>query len=49
MSALGHEPACPSFDDLVGKLLEVRWHVDTNCRGSFEVDREIELLWPLYR
>src|SRR5215471_5284368 len=52
-----HEPASPlrpiadisSFDDLVGRLLKVHWHIDTDCRGSFEVDREIELLWPLYR
>src|SRR5215831_16045642 len=39
----------PSFDDLIGKLLEVRWHIDTDCLGSFEVDHEIEPLRLLYR
>ena len=43
------EVATASFDHLVGKRLEVHWHIDTDCRGSFEVDHEIELLWPLYR
>ena len=49
MSAKGHAPICPSFDDFVGKLLQVRWHFDTDCRRSFEVDHDIELLRPLYR
>jgi len=38
-----------SFDHLVSELLEVRWHIDTDCRGSFDVDHEIEPLRTLYR
>ena len=38
-----------SLDHLVGKLLELRWHIKAECRGGLEVDHEIELLRPLYR
>ena len=42
-----HRPA--SFDDLVGELLELRWHIEAECRGTFEVDHEIKPLRTLYR
>src|SRR5262249_38144373 len=38
-----------SFDDLIGELLELRWHIEADCRGSFDVDHEIEPLRTLYR
>ena len=38
-----------SLDHLVGKLLELRWHIKAECRGGLEVDHEIEPLRPLYR
>ncbi len=37
------------LDHLVGKLLELRWHIKAQCRGSLEVDHQIKLLRPLYR
>jgi hypothetical protein len=37
------------LDHLVGKLLELRWHVEAECRGGLEVDHEIEPLRALYR
>jgi len=37
------------LDHLVGKLLELRWHINAECRGGFEVDHEIEPLRALYR
>ena len=39
----------PSFDDLIGELLEMRWYIETNCRGTFQIDYEIEPLRTLYR
>ena len=42
-----HQPV--SFDRLVGKLLELRWHIKAECRGGLQIDYEIELLRPLYR
>jgi hypothetical protein len=38
MSRRANTGSVASFDHLVGELLEVRWHIDTDCRGSFEVD-----------
>jgi len=38
-----------SLDHLVGKLLELRWHIKAECRGGLEVDHQIEFRWPLYR
>ena len=38
-----------SLDHLVGKLLELRWHIKAECRGGLEVDHEIEPLRALYR
>ena len=38
-----------SLDHLVGKLLELRWHINAECRGGLEVDHEIEPLRTLYR
>ena len=38
-----------SLDHLVGKLLELRWHIKAECRGGLEVDHEIKLFRPLYR
>jgi hypothetical protein len=37
-----HRPA--SFDDLIGEVLELRWHIEADCRGTFEVDHEIKPL-----
>src|SRR6516165_2069412 len=37
------------FDDLVGKLLELRWNIKADCCGGLEVDHEIEPLRALYR
>jgi hypothetical protein len=36
-----------SLDHLVGKLLELRWHIKAECRGGLEVDYQIEFRWPL--
>src|ERR1700726_2010196 len=33
----------PSFDHLVGKLLEMHWHVEAERLGSLEVDHQLEL------
>jgi len=38
-----------SLDHLIGKLLELRWHIEAECRGGLEVNDQIELLRPLYR
>ena len=37
------------FDHLVGKLLQLRWHIKAECRGGLEVDHQIEPLRALYR
>jgi len=37
-----------SLDHLVGKLLELRWHINAECRGGLEVDHQIEPLRALY-
>ena len=42
-------PNLSSLDHLVGKLLELRWHIKSKCRGGLEIDHEIEPLRPLYR
>jgi hypothetical protein len=38
-----------SLDHLVGKLLELRWHINAEFRGGLEVDHQIEPLRALYR
>jgi hypothetical protein len=38
-----------SLDHLVGKLLELRWHIKAECHGGLEVDHQIEPLRALYR
>jgi hypothetical protein len=30
------------LDHLIGKLLELRWYVEAECRGGVEVDHQIE-------
>jgi hypothetical protein len=37
------------FNDLIGQLLELRWHLEAECLGTSEVDHEIEPLRTLYR
>src|SRR5262249_55824517 len=39
-----HSDSCRavSFDDLIGELLELRRDIEAECRGSFEVNHEIE-------
>jgi hypothetical protein len=32
----------PLFDHLIGNLLEVRWHVETQRLGCFEVDHKLK-------
>ena len=49
VSDRGRLIALISFDDLVGELLELRWHIKSKCRGGLEVDHQIELLRSLYR
>jgi hypothetical protein len=43
------QQTAPSFDDLVGKLLELRRHIKAACRGGLEVDHQIEPHRALYR
>jgi hypothetical protein len=37
----------PSFDDLVGELLELHWHIKAERPGGLEVDHQLELDWGL--
>src|SRR5262245_1132851 len=32
-----------SFDDLVGDLLKMQWHVNTKCLGGLDIDHQPEL------
>jgi hypothetical protein len=41
-------PPASSLDHLVGKLLELRWHINAECRSGLEVNYQIELLRALY-
>jgi hypothetical protein len=49
----GARPECAisdvgnSFDDLVGELLELHWHIETQRFGGLEVDHQLELDWGL--
>ncbi len=38
-----------SFDYLVGDLLELRWHLETQCFGSFEIDHKLIFRRCLHR
>jgi hypothetical protein len=38
----------PLFDDLVGELLELHWHIEAERLGRLEIDDKLELGWRLH-
>ena len=49
MAALGQKRTCVSlFDQLVGKLLEAQWHIETQFLNGLEIDDQFKLCRHLH-